>query len=126
MIRQFGPCTSFVTLSSADLKWTDTIRIIAKQQGRQLTDEDIQCLSWKEKCQYLRSDPVTAARHFDYRMNVFFKQILFKEQISALGEVMVYKRMLRVLRTAKKLKSYSTFTKQSHVNFQKLTMIYMT
>lgn len=45
MIRQFGPCTWFITLSAADLKWTDTISVIAKQQGKNLKTEEIEALT---------------------------------------------------------------------------------
>lgn len=48
MIRQLGPCTWFITLSAADLKWTDTIRVIAQQQNKTLSDDDIKGLSWKK------------------------------------------------------------------------------
>ncbi|XP_060596137.1 uncharacterized protein LOC132750210 [Ruditapes philippinarum] len=91
MIRQLGPCTLFLTLSAADLKWIDTISVIAKRQGKQLRNEDIQNLSWEEKCQYLRSDPVTAARHFNNRVSMFFKHILLNKRINPLGEVTDYK-----------------------------------
>ena len=64
MIRQLGHCTCFLTLSAADLKWPDTISIIAKQQGKILTDEGIEHLSWEERSSFLRSNPVSAARHF--------------------------------------------------------------
>jgi hypothetical protein len=33
MIRRLGTCTWFLTLSSADLKWKDTIQVIAAQHG---------------------------------------------------------------------------------------------
>lgn len=91
MIRQLGPCTWFITLSAADLKWPDTIKVIAKQQGIQLTDEDVLGLSWEEKSKYLRSDPVTAARHFDNRVQLFFKYILMNKQLNPLGEIADYK-----------------------------------
>ena len=91
IIRQLGPCTWFVTLSSADLKWPDTIRIIAQQQGKTLSDEDIAALSWEERCQYLRSNPITAARHFDNRVQLFMKQILLNKNVNPIGEVADYK-----------------------------------
>ena len=91
MIRQLGPCTWFITLSAADLKWPDLIQVIAKQQGKQLTDEDVLALSWEEKSRYLRSDPVTAARHFDTRIQLFFKYILMNKQLNPLGDIVDYK-----------------------------------
>ena len=61
MIRQLGPFTWFITLSAADLRWHDTISIIAKQQGKTLSDEEIDNLSWEQRAQLLRSNPVPAA-----------------------------------------------------------------
>ena len=35
-----------------------------------MTDE-LENLSWKEKCRLLQSDPVTCARPFEYQFNMF-------------------------------------------------------
>lgn len=51
MIRHLGPCTWFITLSAADLKWTDTLTVIAEQQGISLTLEDIASMTWEDKTQ---------------------------------------------------------------------------
>lgn len=91
MIRQLGPCTWFLTLSAADLKWTDTIKVLAQQQGKDLSDEDIENLSWEERCDFLRSNPVTAARHFDNRVPLFLKYILLNKQLNPLGNITDYK-----------------------------------
>ena len=76
MVRQLGNCTWFLTLSAADLKWTDTIQIIAAQNGQHLSDEDICNLTWEQKCLWLRTNPVTAARHFDHRLQTFMKTLI--------------------------------------------------
>ena len=92
MIRQLGPCTWLVTLSAADLKWKDTIRIIAAQQGQTLTGQEIDNLTWEQKFFFwLRSNPVTAARHFDHRIDLFIKHILLCKNINPLGEVTDFK-----------------------------------
>lgn len=77
MIRQLGPCTWFLTLSAANLKWHDTIHVICEQQGKQITGEDIDQLSWESRAELLRSNPVTAARHFDNRVQIFLKYIFY-------------------------------------------------
>ena len=46
--------------------WTDTLQGIARQQGRALSDEEIEGMTWEDKCNF-RSNPVTAARHFHYK-----------------------------------------------------------
>ncbi len=66
MIRQLGTPTWFLTLSAADMKWPDMIQTIAKQYGVIYTDEDIKGLSFEQKSSWLKRNPVTAARHFQY------------------------------------------------------------
>ena len=76
MIRQLGTPTWFLTLSAADMKWPDVIQAIAKQYGVTYTDEEVASLSYDDKSNWLRRNPVTAARHFHYRLNVFFQNFL--------------------------------------------------
>jgi hypothetical protein len=73
MIRQLGTPTWFFTLSAADMKWPDMIQIIARQYGVNYTDEEVLALSFENKSNWLRCNPVTAARHFQYRLNTFFQ-----------------------------------------------------
>ncbi|CAG2202192.1 unnamed protein product [Mytilus edulis] len=68
-VKQLGIFTFFVTLSAADMKWTDTIIVITRQQGKSMSKEEVGKLTWEEKCGIWRSNPVTAARHFDHRFN---------------------------------------------------------
>ena len=89
MIRQLGTPTWFFTLSAADMKWPDIIQTIAKQYGVYYTDEDVAALSFEEKSNWLRHNPVTAARHFHYRLNVFFQQFL-KSAAKPLGDIADY------------------------------------
>ena len=66
MIRQLGTPTLFFTFSAADMKWTNMIQCIARQYGVSYTDEQEPALSFDEKSRWLRCNPVTAARHFQY------------------------------------------------------------
>ena len=86
MIRQLGTPTWFFTLSAADMKWLQTI---AKQYGVHYTDEQVSVLSFDEKSSWLRRNPVTAARHFQYRLNTFFQEFL-KSTAKPLGEIVDY------------------------------------
>ena len=52
------------------------------------TDEEVSALSFEDKSNWLRSNPVTAARHFHYRLNVFFQEFL-KSSVKPLGELLV-------------------------------------
>ena len=89
MIRQLGTPTWFFTLSAADMKWPDMIQTIAKQYGVHYTDEEVSTLSFQEKSNWLRRNPVTAARHFHYRLNTFFQEFL-KSTAKPLGEIVDY------------------------------------
>ena len=72
MIRQLGTPTWFFTLSASDLKWPDMIQTIAKQYGVDYTDDEVAKLSFDDKSNGLKRNPVTAARHFHYRLTVIF------------------------------------------------------
>ena len=89
MIRQLGTPTWFFTLSAADMKWPDMIQIIARQYGVHYSDEDVQALSYEDKSGWLRRNPVTAARHFQYRLNTFFQDVL-RSNAKPLGEIVEY------------------------------------
>ena len=89
MIRQLGIPTWFLTLSAADMQWPDVIQIIARQYGTTLTDEDVKTMSFEAKSKWLRQNPVTAARHFQYRLNTFF-QVFLKSTAHPLGELVDY------------------------------------
>ena len=93
MIRQLGIPTWFLTLSAADMKWPEVIQIIARQYGTSLTEEQVANLSWEQKCTWLRRNPVTAARHFQYRLELFWNDFL-KSQANPIGKVIDY--MIRI------------------------------
>lgn len=63
-VKQFKIFTWFLTMSAADMRWEDTLRALARSQGKNLSKEDIDRLNWEEKSSLLRSNPILAARHF--------------------------------------------------------------
>ena len=78
MIRQLGPATLFLTLSAAETQWTDLLKMLGKiNEGKVYSDEDIENMTWLDKCKLINQDPVTCARHFDSRVshfvNIFIK-----------------------------------------------------
>ena len=89
MIRQLGTPTWFFTLSAADLKWPDMIQTIARQYGVYYTDDEVAGLSFDDKSNWLKRNPVTAARHFQYRLNAIFQDFL-KSTAKPLGEIVDY------------------------------------
>ena len=70
-----------MTLLSADLKWNELISIINKLNKQRLSEEDIRNLAYHQRCQLLNSNPVLVARHFQYRVEVFFKEIRVEFQV---------------------------------------------
>ena len=89
MIRQLGTPTWFLTLSVADLKWPDMIQTIARQYGVHYTDDEVAALSFDDKSNWLKHNPVTAARHFHYRLNTLFQDFL-RSTAKPLGEITDY------------------------------------
>ena len=89
MIRQLGLPTWFLTLSAADIQWPDVIQTIARQYGTILSDDDVKGMSFEDKSKWLRQNPVTAARHFHYRLQTFFQTFL-KSRAQPIGELVDY------------------------------------
>ena len=89
MMSQLGTPTWFFTLSAADMQWPDMIQTIARQSGVSLTDDDVRNMSYAERCNWLRLNPVTAVRHFHYRLETFMKHVIMSNA-KPLGEVIDY------------------------------------
>ena len=81
MIKQLGLPTWFMSFSCADLRWPEIIEIIQKIKGTEMTEEEIRNLSYKERTDILQSNPVLLARHFQYRVECFFKTVLAKDTL---------------------------------------------
>ena len=76
MIRTLGIPTWFLTLSAADMKWPEVIQSIARQYGTIYNENEVKELPWNIKSMWLRSNPVTAARMFQHRLDAFFMTFL--------------------------------------------------
>ena len=54
------------------------------------SDEELNSLTWEEKCRLIQSDPVTCARHFDFiryfEFNTFLKDVLMTK-LAPLGKI---------------------------------------
>ena len=87
MVKQLGLPTFFMTLSCADLRWNELVSIISKLNGIILSDEEIDNLSYFERCKILNMNPVVVAKNFQYRVEVFFKEIIID---GPLGKVKYY------------------------------------
>ena len=76
MVKQLGAPTFFLTLSCADLRWNELISIIFKLNRVDISDEEVDEMSYHERCDTLNKNPVLVARHFQYRVEMFFKIIV--------------------------------------------------
>ena len=77
MVKQLnGTPTWFMTLSCADLRWPELFQIIARTDGKNITAEEVEALSYDERCRLLNFNPVIVAKHFQYRVETFFTKIL--------------------------------------------------
>ena len=86
MVKQLGTPTFFLTLSCADLRWNELmISIIFKLNDIDLADEDIDKLSYHERCDTLNKHSVLVARHFQYRVEMFLKLLLLMVHLGRLN-----------------------------------------
>ena len=76
MVKQLGIPTWFMTLSCADLRWPELFQIIGRTKGKNLTDKQIEDTSYNERCSMLNLNPVLVAKHFQYRVETFFTEVL--------------------------------------------------
>ena len=74
MVKQLGCTTFFLTLSCADLRWNELVEIISKLNGLGLTKENIEGLNYFERCNILNPNAILLARHFQHRIEIFFKK----------------------------------------------------
>ena len=87
MIRQLGLPTWFCSLSAAETKWIPLLKVLGKLlKDVTYTDEDIENMSWIEKSELIKKDPVTCARYFDHRVNTFINNVL-KSTLHPIGTI---------------------------------------
>ena len=89
MVKQLGIPTWFMTLSCADLRWSELFQIIAKTQGKNITEEQIEALSYNEQCSMLNLNPVVVAKHFQHRVETFFTELLLSHK-NPIGKIIYY------------------------------------
>ena len=90
MIRQLGLPTWFMSLSSADTRWSDLLNMLsALNCGFELPEEEISSMTWEQKIKLIQKDPVTCSRYFDHRVQQFIKVVL-KSSHGFLGKITDY------------------------------------
>nr|XP_034326027.1 uncharacterized protein LOC105328140 [Crassostrea gigas] len=73
MLRQLGIPTWFCSFSAAEYRWNDAVKVILHQQN---DDRNPDQMEWSEKNDVLRSNPVTVARMFEHRFQIFHKEVI--------------------------------------------------
>ncbi|KAL8567302.1 hypothetical protein ACOMHN_023345 [Nucella lapillus] len=87
IVRQLGCPTFFFTLSAAETRWKELLKVLFKLDIHDDPEPDeIDNLSFTDKAQLIRSDPVTCARYFDHRFRALFTKII-RSKVGPLGEV---------------------------------------
>ena len=76
MIKQLGPPAWWITFSCADLRWNEIYKILSKLKGHEMSDTEIEQMTYDEKCKMLNSNPVVVAKHFQYRLECLFRDVL--------------------------------------------------
>ena len=89
MVKQLGIPTWFMTFSCADLRWPELFQIIARRKGNNMTDEEMDALSYHERCSMLNLNPVIVAKHFQYRVETFFRDVFLKNA-NPIGKIVYY------------------------------------
>ena len=87
MIRQLSLPTWFVSLSAADTRWNDLLKMLAKlNDAVEYSDKEVEALTWQERTRLVQKDPVTCSRYFDHRVQEFLNTVL-KSEIEPIGKV---------------------------------------
>ena len=65
-------------LSCADLRWNELVSLvfIIIINNLNLSEEEVQNLPYQERFKLFNMNPVLVARHFQFRVDGFFKEIL--------------------------------------------------
>ena len=78
MVKRLGLPTLNLTLFCADLRWNELVSLVFKIiiNNLNLSEEEVQNLPYQERCKFFNMNPVLVAWHFQFRVDVFFKEIL--------------------------------------------------
>ena len=80
IVTQLGIPTWFMTQSCADLRWPELFQIIGRMRGKSMTNEEVDGLLYHERCEMLNLNPVIVAKHFQYRVEMLFTEILLSDE----------------------------------------------
>ena len=80
MLEVLGIPTWFLTLSAADLHWPEMIQAVGIQLGKRFSKVDVLNMTWKEKSDYFKSNPVTGVRMFHNKVDSFFTEYVYSDE----------------------------------------------
>ena len=89
MLHALGIPTWFMTLSAADLHWTEMIEAVSIHKHKPLTRKQICNMSIKERSETLKANPVTSVTMFQYRVESFFTHYIL-DKANPVGKVKEY------------------------------------
>ena len=64
MVKQLGVSPFFLILSCADLRWNDMFYVIFKVNGTDISEDEINGMSYSDRCKLLNGNPVIVGKHF--------------------------------------------------------------
>ena len=74
IIRQLGCPTVFLTLSAAETKWSELIVILSEVvENKVITLDEAENISYENKCNLIRNDPVTCVHYFEHRLKCLWE-----------------------------------------------------
>ena len=88
--RNFHAYTLFLTGSPAEAHWPEMTQIVARQFGKQFTLDEVENMTFKEKTSWLKRNPVTVARHLDYKYRIFIGSTVMMTGMNPIGETLNY------------------------------------
>ena len=82
MMRQLGMPHIFLTVSAAEMRWTELIITLKKVLEKvDISVEECNQLTWQAKMKLIQNDPITCARYYNYRIQELFKLLKCKNGI---------------------------------------------
>ena len=70
-------------------KMAELFQIILRTKGNNITTEEVEALSYHERCSMLNLNPVMVAKHFQYRVETFFRDVLLSNA-NPIGKIVYY------------------------------------
>ena len=78
-----------MTLSCADLRWPELFQMVGRTQGKNISKEKVESLSYVQRCQILNANAVVVAKHFQHRVETFFSEVPLS-QWNPIGKITYY------------------------------------